>query len=181
MSKKLLIKKSNRPNAGDGLFAKKIFSKGDYVVTYFGLLVPRQIIVNEYNTNKDNYLTKLHPYLREIDNNNQLLGRVDKDVNKCGVMVNDYSKIESKSIEDIKRYVDSSTRNANVYIMDGNKYPIYKALNKIRKEKELYAHYGVSYWLLSMGLTSEEVLEINKNIGGFRKLYNKNYDYYITE
>ena len=171
MSKNLVQKKSNIRNAGNGLFANKIFRKGDNVAEYFGVPVTKDHIYKLYNNDKNHYMKEIHPFIRDIDDTRVIVGGMDKNINKCGVLVNDFAKLTSTKPSDIKKYIRDSTKNENVAIALGGEFPVYRALKRIKKGKEFYAHYGWAYWLLSMGIPPNEISDLNKKMGGFSKLY----------
>ena len=161
MSKKLLIKKSKIPAAGDGLFAKKIFHKNEVVSTYFGPVLPKEHIYKSYVKDPDKYLKKIHPYVRDINETHVVIGTKDKDLMKCGVLINDFAKLSSINKEDIQEYVNKSMKNANVKIMNATNHPIYVTIKRVKKGEEFYAHYSIGYWLMEMGMKPEQIDELN--------------------
>lgn len=167
----LVKKKSNIRNAGNGLFANKIFRKGDNVAEYFGVPVTKDHIYKLYMNDPKHYMKEVHPFVRDIDDNRVIVGGMEKDLFKCGVLVNDFAKLTSTKPTDIRKYIKDSTKNENVAIALGGEFPMYRALKRIKKGREFYAHYGVGYWLLSMGMPPDEISEMNKKMGGFNKLY----------
>ena len=172
MSKKLIIKKSKIPGAGDGLFAKKIFHKNEIVSTYFGPILPKKHIYQSYMKNPELYLKKIHPYVRDINDNQVVVGTKEKDLMKCGVLVNDYAKLTSTKKEDIQEYVNKSMKNANVTIMNTENHPVYVTIKRVKKGEEFYAHYSVGYWLMEMGIKPEQIEELNKK-HNFEEFYKK--------
>ena len=171
MSKKLLKKKSHIKNGGNGLFAKKIFHKGDIVCEYFGMVVTKDQVFKTFTNNKENYMTKIHPYVRDYDDNTVIIGTEDKDLFKCGVLVNDSNKLSTNEEKDMKNYVKESMNKANVDIIIKDNKAYYKAIKRIKKGEELYAHYGIGYWLLSQGIEPQMIAIMNRDMGGFDKFY----------
>jgi len=168
---KLVKKKSKIRNAGDGLFANKIFRKGENVAEYFGVPVRKDHIYKLYNNDIKHYMKKIHPFLRDISNERVIVGGMDKDIYKCGVLVNDGAKLTSAKLTDIIKYIKDSTKMENVAIALGGEFPVYRALKRIKSGKEFYAHYGVGYWLLDQGIPPNEISEMDKKMGGFNKYY----------
>ena len=87
----LVKKKSNIRNAGNGLFANKIFRKGDNVAEYFGVPVTKDHIYKLYMNDPKHYMKEVHPFVRDIDDNRVIVGGMEKDLFKCGVLVNDFA------------------------------------------------------------------------------------------
>ena len=168
---KLVQKKSNIRNAGNGLFANKIFRKGENVAEYFGVPVTKDHIYKLYNNDVKHYMKQVHPFVRDIDDTRVIVGGMDKDIYKCGVLVNDGAKLTSTKPSDIRAYIRDSTKMENVAIALGGEFPVYRAIKRVKSGREFYAHYGVGYWLLSMGVPPDEISEMNKKMGGFNKLY----------
>jgi len=159
---KLISKKSNIPDAGFGLFSKKYFKKGDLIVTYFGTVIPKEDMYEVFFNNKEKYIKEIHPFIRDISDDIIVFGQVDKDMNKCGVLVNDYTSLKSTDKKDIEEYVKLSLKNANVRVTYDNEYPEYVALRRIKKNEEIYVHYGVGYWLLSIGISPQDISKMNQ-------------------
>lgn len=171
MSKKLLKKKSKILNAGNGLFAKKIFYKGDLVCEYFGMVVPKEQTFESYQLNKENYIKKIHPYVRDLNETNVIVGTEDKDLFKCGVLVNDTVKLKSTETKDMRDYVNESLKNSNVDIIIKDNKAYYRALKRIKKGEEILAHYGIGYWLLEMEVEPKMIAIMNRDMGGFEQFY----------
>lgn len=171
MSKNLIKKQSNIHKAGNGLFANKIFRKGDNVAEYFGMPVTKDQIYESYMKDKDNYMKKIHPFVRDINDDSVVVGTMEKDLYKCGVLVNDGAKLTSTKLSDMRKYIQDSTKKENVAIALGGEFPVYRAIKRIKKGREFYAHYGIGYWLLSMGIPPNEISDMNKKMGGFNKFY----------
>jgi len=157
-----LISKKSKIDAGIGLFARKQFKKGDLVVTYFGDILSNDDIYNLYCKDKENYIKNIHPYVRDFSNNNVVIGKINKDINKCGVLVNDYAKLKSTNRKDIQEYVKLSLKYANVKEQIGKEYPEYVAIKRIKKNEEIYVHYGIGWWLMHFGISAQEVDKMNK-------------------
>lgn len=165
--------KSKISNAGNGLFAKKIFYKGDIVCEYFGMLIGKEELYKSYNKDSDNYLKKIHPFTRNFDNTRIVIGTENKDLDKCGVLINDAKRLMTDKMTDMQKYVTESMRFANVDIVvkDGKMY--YVALKRIKKNQEFYSHYGIGYWLLWNGIEPQMIAIMHRDMGGFDRFYNK--------
>ena len=168
---KLVQKKSKIRNAGNGLFANKIFRKGENVAESFGVPVSKDHIYKLYNNDPKHYMTQVHPFVRDVTDNQVVVGGMDKDIYKCGVLVNDGAKLTSAKLTDIIQYIKASTKMENVAIALGGEFPVYRAIKRVKSGREFYAHYGVGYWLLSMGMAPNEISDLNKKMGGFNKYY----------
>ncbi len=159
----LISKKSKIDNAGIGLFSKKQFKKGDYVVTYSGDVLSNDEIYKFYCEDKENYIKNIHPFVRDFSNN-VIIGKINKDIDKCGVLVNDYAKLKSTNQKDIQEYVKLSLQYANVKekIPLRGMAPEYVAIKRIKKNEEIYVHYGIGWWLMQLGVSAQEVDKLNK-------------------
>lgn len=156
ISNKPLIysKKSLIENAGIGLFAKEYIPKNTPIVIYFGNILSNQEVLSLYSKNKPEYITTIAPYLRDSGNSNIIIdGRIDLDnINLMGKLVNDYSNLDNG----ITHYLESHTK-CNVIIKETHDFPIYYSLKNINKGEELYAHYGLGYWLLLKGIEPDQI------------------------
>lgn len=173
MSKKIIKKKSKISNAGNGMFAKKIFHRGDIVCEYFGMIVSKDTIYESYMRDKENYITKIHPYVRDLDDKRVIIGKENKDIYKSGVLVNDGAMLKTDEIEDMKKYINESLSKANVEIVIKGDKALYLAKKRIKKGEECYAHYGLGYWLLGNGVDPKMIAIMDRDMGGFDRLYPK--------
>ena len=174
MSKKLFKKKSKIKNAGNGLFAKKIFYKGDLVCEYAGNIMTKEETFEQYQLDHNNYIKKIHPYIRDLSQTKVVVGKeYPNNLYKCGVLINDGAKLKTSNDKDMENYVKESLKKSNVDIIikDGKAY--YKAIKKIRKNDEILAHYGIAYWLLSNGVEAKMIAIMNRDMGGFDRFYSK--------
>lgn len=172
MSKKLLKKKSNIKNAGNGLFAKKIFYKGDIVCEYAGQVMSKEETFESYQLDHNNYTKKIHPYVRDLSDTKVVVGKeYPGNLYKSGVLVNDASILKTDEEKDMINYVKESLKKSNVDIFVKDNKAYYKAIKKIRKGDEILAHYGIAYWLLYNGVDAQMIAIMNRDIGGFEKFY----------
>ena len=172
MSRKLLKKKSKIQDAGNGLFAKKQFYKGDLVCEYNGLVVSKEQTYKAYQINKDNYLKKLHPYIRDLNKDSVIIGEEDKkNLYKCGVLVNDASCLKTTEEKDIQNYVNNSLKNSNVDVILKDKKLYYRAIKRIKKGQEILAHYSIGWWLMYQGVEAKMISIMNRDMGGFERFY----------
>lgn len=167
---KIKIKKSDLDGANKGVFAKSLFHKGDVICEYAGDIKSKTYMADLYESNYNEYL-KLHKYARDLNSNTVVIGDhklAEEDWIKSGVYVNDgacldtsinYDSCLEQHIELISRYVCNSKMKQNVepIVRDGKIY--YIAIKRIKKEEELYTHYGKHYWLLLSGIGAEKLKE----------------------
>lgn len=173
MSKHLIKKKSKLRNAGNGLFANKTFRKGDNVADYFGVPITKDQVYKLYTNDKKHYMKEIHPFLRDVDDTRVVVGGEEEgDLYKGGVLVNDAAKLTSIKITDIQKYIRESTKAENVAIALGGEFPTYRAIKRVKKGQEFYAHYGWGYWALAMGVPAEEISEMDKKYN-FSQYYKK--------
>ena len=116
------IKNSKIANAGQGLFAKKRIKKGDFICWYFGVLVEKDFVDNEYYDS--DYLLK-NPF------NNLIIDA--SDPNSCfGRYINDgLGEFSSNSKFD---FYEDTTSGAVI------------ATKNIKKGDEIFISYGMTYW-----------------------------------
>ena len=144
----LEIKTSTIPNGGLGIFAKKIYKKGDWITDYPG----KYVNSNQYEKlmNKGDFNTYYYSIFNQF-NNKTLIGdsQFKSDISQCGHLINDINNITYNEIFDndkIKEYIYSK-KNTNVeFVIDGDKIQLFARKN-ISKNEELFAHYGVMYWM----------------------------------
>lgn len=163
---KIMIRKSSLDGANQGLFAKKVFHKGDRVCEYAGYIKTKTEMADLYQRNFEDY-TKHHKYVRDLDDDHVVVGShllAENDMFKSGVYVNDGACLDlnityNPSIhkEILAEYVKNSRAKQNVeaVVEDGKIY--YVALKRIKKGEEFYAHYGKHYWLLLSGISAEQL------------------------
>ena len=159
------VKKSTRPNGGNGLFAQKKIKKGTPVVIYYGKMTDSEQIFDYYTDNSENYLKNIFPYVRNTERENIVINGYSalnhKNSNVLGVYVNDYDKLKNTNIQEMKRYAKTA-KLCNLEIVETADFPIYFSRRNIKKGEELFAHYSVGYWLLYLGIKAEDMEEIYK-------------------
>jgi len=165
---KLLIKDSIIEGAEKGLFAKKMFHKGDIVCEYAGEIKDKMEMVDFYQRDQESY-TKLHRFIRDFDEDYVIIGDPKLaaiDLMKSGVFVNDGACLDLTIKYDpnvhkelISNYITQSKQKQNVeaVVQDGKLY--YIAIKRIKKGDEIYGHYGKHYWLLLSGIPVEQLYE----------------------
>ena len=165
---KIMIRKSNLDGANQGLFAKKVFHKGDKVCEYVGYIKDKGEMADLYQRNFEEY-TKHHKYVRDLDDDHVVVGNhllAENDMFKSGVYVNDGACLDLTITYDpsihkdmIAEYVDNSRDKQNVeaVVEDGKIY--YMATKRVKKGEEFYAQYGKHYWLLLSGISAERLYE----------------------
>jgi len=164
------ISESKILDAGNGIFAKSYIKKNTPLIIYFGNLIHANETLESYESNEDNYIKNVSPYLRDSVFKNYvidpsiLFDEPDIDIILKGYIVNDYSNITSIYNSDIQKYIDSKD-NCNVTIMETKDYPIYYSNRDIKKDEELYTHYGLGYWLIQNNI---DVTKINSIINEFK-------------
>lgn len=162
-------KKSNIPDGGTGLFAKKHITKDIPVVIYYGDKITENQLYDLYIHDPNGYY-EVNKYIRGTSNDYSINGLVTKykkeeNSNLLGVYVNDISSINCKKEEineKVLREYAKTIKQCNVKTVDTNEYPIYVAIKRIKKNEEIYAHYGIGNWLSSIGFTPEEISDLNK-------------------
>lgn len=159
------IARSLIKNAGQGLFTTRKIGKGTPVTVYYGPQLTNQMIYDIYTSDLERYY-QLSPYLR--GNNNGLVINGDKAVdnpNLQGVYVNDISRLANSkqevTRESLKRYA-STLKLCNLRVVDTMDYPVYVSTKLIKKNEELYVHYGIGYWLQSLQFSAVEISELNQ-------------------
>lgn len=153
----LVYKKINEK--GKSLFAKKTIKKGTPIIIYYGDIIDKKEIYNEYVNDRENYIKNIGPYIRDIDDNKVVNGvgyLEHENLNLCGVLVNDYCCINNDNKIEMLKYIESKN-NCNVEIIETNDFPIYYSTKKIKKDEEICAHYGIGYWLLNIGIDADKI------------------------
>ena len=153
----LVYKKTNEK--GKSLFAKKTIKKGTPIIIYYGAIIDKKEIYNEYINDRENYIKNIGPYIRDINDNKVVngVGYLEYDnLNLCGVLVNDYCCINNDNKIEMLKYIESKN-NCNVEIIETNDFPIYYSTKKIKKDEEICAHYGIGYWLLNIGIDADKI------------------------
>jgi len=159
------IAKSKINSAGDGLFAKKFIAKNTPVVVYYGNKVTDEEIYNLYMDKPEEYY-ELNKYIRGTPNGFAIRGdKKQTNSNLMGVYVNDIGCISCKKEninEKVLKDYAQTVKKCNLMTMDTSDYPVYIASKRIKKGEELYAHYGIGYWLSFIGCSPEEISDMNR-------------------
>jgi len=162
---KVYIGKSKIVNGGEGLFAKKFIHKGTNVVIYYGDKVSDEEIYKLYVEKPKEYY-ELQKIIRGTPNGFAIKGDKEQiNLNLCGVYVNDVASINCTKYEldrDVLQKYANTVKKCNVKTVDTKNYPVYISSRKIKKGEELYAHYGIGYWLSHIGCTPEEISDLNQ-------------------
>jgi len=124
LEKQLVVKKSTLPNAGKGLFTKKIIPKGTRIVEYKGTVTPWKEVDHKEGSNG---------YIYYINKNHVINAQPHKDY--LARYAND-----ARGLQKIK----GVTNNA-VYKTDGLKAYI-DAMKDIPAGAEILVGYGKEYW-----------------------------------
>lgn len=161
----MLVKQSKIKGAGQGLFTKKYISKGQPVVTYYGEKIKTEEVLKMFLQSPKQYY-ELNKQIRGTPHGYSVKGQIDSsNLSLCGVLVNDISSINCKkqdlTKEILQLYVKTSL-NCNLITDNSFEYPVYVSSRRIKKDEELYVHYGIGYWLSHIGCTPDEISDLNK-------------------
>lgn len=162
---KVYVGHSQLRNGGDGLFSTGNFAKGEPMVIYYGNQLTDQQVYEIYTKNSDDYY-HLSDYLRGTPNGFVIHGdKTQKNPNLQGVYVNDASSINCHknelTVKKLRDYAETS-KLCNLKVVDTSDYPIYVSIQRIKKQCELYVHYGIGYWLAHLGYSPEEISNLNE-------------------
>lgn len=149
---------------GNGLFAKRHIPKGLPVVVYYGDKITDQEVYDLYMNNPQKYYD-INRYIRGTPNGYSVLGTKDTNTVLMGVYVNDVACIscDKKDInKDVLENYAKTINQCNLKTVDTDDYPVYSSTKRIKKNDELYAHYGIGYWLSAIGCSPLEISELNK-------------------
>jgi len=149
-----------KDNLSKGMFAIRDIKKGEPITIYFGDVLDKEELIEKYNTDKSimKYTRKGYDFI--VDGS---CAYQTNNLNLFGVYVNDILKPKSKSINDLIHYNKSSSI-CNVEVKDTSDFPVYIAKKDIKKGSELFVHYGVSYWLLDMGVPPNQLKKYENKI-----------------
>jgi hypothetical protein len=161
---KVHVAKSHIKNGGNGLFASSYFTKNVPMVIYYGHLLTHQQVYDIYMDHQEIYY-QMSDDLRGTSGNNVILGdRNNTNPNLLGVYVNDISFINCPKNE-INRNILSKYAQThqvcNLKVVDTPDYPVYVTTCRVKKDEELYVHYGIGYWLTHIGCTPDEISTLN--------------------
>jgi len=154
---RVILRKSNIINAGNGLFTNTQFVKGEKISSYGGTIY-----------NKIDYL-KDSDYSLNIEDKVILGDKIYKSSDKAAQFINDAGIVKDES--DIESYI-KTIYNTNSYLVDTGDEFIAISIKDIKPNEELYVHYGINYWLaknkikidpykLSLYLEEEEYVQDN--------------------
>lgn len=150
--------------SGKGLFSKKHISKGSPVVVYYGNKITDQEIYDLYMNNPEKYY-EINKYIRGTPNGYSIQGdKTQINTALIGVYVNDVACISCDKNEinqDILKEYAQTIKKCNLKTVNTEDYPIYYSSRRIKKNEELYAHYGIGYWLSAIGCSPLEISELN--------------------
>ena len=120
----LVIKRSNIPNAGKGLFTKKFIAKGERIVQYKGHITTWKKAQQQPGFNGYVYFIK-NSVVIDAKNYKTTFARYSNDAN--GIT----------RLKDVK--------NNCQYVQEGNKVFV-EAIKDIQPGGEIYVAYGKEYW-----------------------------------
>ncbi len=170
------VKNSSVSNGGKGLFAKKIIRKNEPVVMYHGTKIDHDVLYEWYEIGNEEYNANKN-LIRGTPHGYSILGNLhEKNINLCGVYVNDYSKFVIDNFESEKNYYDiiknytKTNEKCNLIVDDSGEYPVYYAKRRIKKNEELFVHYGIGYWLSENGVSPSKIDAMNKKFN-FKNYY----------
>ena len=145
-----IVRKSNIPGAGRGVFAKRLIRKGDVVGFYDGIIYNKQKTLFEYAKGSDKTY-----WIVWGDNNECALVGFEEVKNAGGYcqLLNDASnswtvrplnKYNVEPIFQIKKYMELNGKEKKVG--DNPEVLYFQATKRIKKGEELYFNYGKGYW-----------------------------------
>ena len=148
--------------AGLGIFAKQKIKKNTPIIIYYGELLSTNDILNLYQNDNTMYKNDISPYLRTTGiDNMQVNGKTSENQNNLnlkGYLVNDSNSISYIDELNIKNYIENDKNN--VVIVETKDFPIYYASRDILEGEELYASYGLAFWLLQCNCKPENIRKI---------------------
>ena len=169
---RVIVKNSKIPGAGKGLFVKKQISSKQPVVIYYGEKRDTEVLYDLYESDPEQY-QELSTIIRGTPNGFAIIGEKTDNPNFHGVYVNDISCLncnaQTVTRDELEDYAKTAQK-CNLMTVDTSDFPVYVSTRKIKKGEELYAHYGIGYWLLHNGCSPEEVAIMNQ-IYQFENLY----------
>lgn len=157
--------KSKVKDAGEGLFSKKHVTQGTPITIYYGEKVTNEEMYDLFTNNPEKY-HQLNNSIRGTPNGYAICGIKNMDnMNLNGVYVNDIASITCKKEEineQVLRAYAETRKKCNVRAVDTSDYPVYIASRRIKKGDEIYAHYGIGYWLSHIGCAPNEITDLNR-------------------
>jgi uncharacterized protein len=123
-STSLIIKRSQLPKAGKGLFTKTVVKKGEHIVEYLGNITTWQAL--DHDEGRNGYVFYVtRNYVIDARNTPEHLARYANDANGL-------TKV-------------AGLRNNAEYVKVGKKVYI-KAIRNIKAGAEIFVDYGKEYW-----------------------------------
>lgn len=157
------VKTSKIPNAGDGLFVKKHTARGTPIAVYYGAKMTDEEVFDLHQSDFEAY-RQANSVIRGTPNGFAVKGEKTDKPALNGVYVNDIACIdcdkENLTKEAIIEYAKTA-KNCNVTTQNTSDYPVYVTRKRVTKNEELYAHYGIGYWLQEIGCTADEISKLN--------------------
>ena len=107
----IYISESKILNAGKGIFAKSDIKKNTPLIIYFGNLIHTNETLESYESDKDNYINNIAPYLRDsvfenyVIDPSLLIEEPEIDIILKGYIVNDYCNISSVNDTNIQKNI----------------------------------------------------------------------------
>lgn len=177
--KNVEVKKSLIKDAGLGLYTRKQFQRNQPVVVYYGMKLSTDDVYDKYTNNPIEY-KEMNKVIRGTPNGYSIIGMYTDIPNLQGVYVNDISTLKlyfndydknnhdhnKKMLEDYAKTIIK----CNLKTIDTSDYPVYYTSKSVKKGEELYAHYGIGYWLMANGFPPEEISHLN-NLYNFEYFY----------
>lgn len=164
---KTYISQSRVQNGGRGVFTNKNFIKDTPMIVYYGTKLTDHEIYNMYMYEPQGSAKyyQISDYLRGTPNGFVIHGDINvQNPNLQGVYVNDISSIDCQKDEltsDILKKYAQTAKLCNVHVIDTTDYPVYITTRRIKKNDELYVHYGIGYWLAHIGFSPDEISTLN--------------------
>ncbi len=141
MSKKVYKKQSNIPNAGEGLFAGEDIKENVLITEFKGKLVSDTNIQDNWSAiyiSDDICLQCNKSNLASYANDNVLFPSKRRNL----------TKFIEKELPLYNSYNNQQT-NAEIYINTQMKRAWLKSVKPIKKDEEIFVHYGLQFWIKS--------------------------------
>ena len=157
------VKASKIPNAGDGLFVKKHTARGTPIAVYYGAKITDEEVFDLHQSDFEAY-RQANSVIRGTPNGFAVKGEKTDKPALHGVYVNDAARIECDKANLTKEAIieyAKTAKDCNVTTQNTSDYPVYVTRKRVAKNEELYAHYGIGYWLQEIGCTADEISKLN--------------------
>ena len=149
-----IVRKSNIPGAGRGVFAKRLIRKGDVVGFYDGIIYNKQQTLFEKAKGSDKTYWIDASHITRYGSECALVGFEEvKNAGGYCQLINDASnnltvrplnKYNVEPIYQIKKYMELNGKEKKVG--DNPEVLYFQATKRIKKGEELYFNYGKGYW-----------------------------------